>query len=308
MSYCNYPLSNSLIHNTPLVPCCHTAITTHTHTHHCRGQRSPSPLSIKDKVKTEREVSPASNSSDLFSPGPKEAQLAASDHDPSKLPDDSRESLSSLPSSPSDDCLGGSDEFTKLSVYSPTQEQFSIPEDIATEAQSTTSLASISEDVQGAKHFNMADPEYSVSSTSEPPATNYFSASARGYSYLPSTISPNSLINPVSSYHIPQFNPTFSGSAEGGMVNGSSVYPNAACVSPTTYMSPYGAHGKQYTWPTTPNAVNYGAFGMASHDLMPNGYGTASYQQNYSQVARSNYPATAYFPATQMPATTSPTC
>ena len=243
---------------------------------------------------------------------PKEAMMAANEIDPSQLPEESTGSLSSLPESPStDDQLGEGDEFTKLSVYSPTQEQFSMPEDIANEAISTTTLPSVS-DVQGAKHFSNVESEYSVSSTSEPAAANYFGTapSTRSYSYLPSTISPSSLISPSSTYTIPPFNPTFAGTAESGL-NGTSgaVYPNTACMSPTAYMSPYGTSGKQYTWPTTPNGVNYGAaFGMTSHDLMQNGYAAASYQPNYSQVTRSNYPAAAYFPSTQMPATTSPTC
>ena len=267
--------------------------------------------SSQDKIKQERELSPSGKGTDLLSP--KEALMAATEIDPSQLPEESTDSLSSLPGSPStDDQLGDDDEFTKLSVYSPTQEQFSIPEDIATEAQSTTTLSSVS-DVQGAKHFgSISESEYSVSSTSEPTAANYFGTapSTRGYSYnvMPSTISPSSLISPSSTYPVPPFNPAFSGTTEGGMMSTSAVYPNAACMSPTAYMSPYGTSGKQYTWPTTPNGVNYGAFGMTSHDLMQNGYAAASYQPNYSQVTRSNYPAAAYFPSTQMPATTSPTC
>jgi len=222
--------------------------------------------------------------SELLSP--KEG-LIATDLDPSKLPDDSTDSISSLPTSPSDSgSIQTGSEYTKLSVYSPTQDshQFSIPEEIASEPQSENALPD--------KHFaSLNEPEYT--STSE---GGYYSSSARGYSYSQSSMSPNALISPSTTYPVAGFNHTFSGAAEGGAMM---MYPNA--MSPTAYMSPYNTTtGKQYTWPATPNG--YGSF---SHDLMPSSY--ASYQTGFSQLPRANYPGT-YFPATQMPVTSSPTC
>ena len=238
-------------------------------------------------------LSPSSKG-DLLSP--KEALIATSDIDPSQLPEDTTDSISSLPDSPgTDEALGG-EEFTKLNVYSPTQDsrQFSIPEEIATEAQTDTSLPNVPD----TKHFG--ESEYTGASS----ADSFYSnpTTTRGYSYSQSSMSPNSLISPSTAY--PGFNPTFSGSAEGGAMMGS-MYHSGACMSPTAY-GMYGASSKQYAWPSTPG-VNYGtAFGAP--DLMQSGYPTASYQPGYSQMTRSNYPTAAYFPSTQMPATTSPTC
>ncbi len=283
----------TLLHTSLTLP-----LTTHTHTY--RGQESPSPHSMKDKVKLEKGL----GSSDLLSP--KEALMAASDLGASKLPDDSSDSISSLPSSPgADDSIQDPDEFTKLSVYSPTQDsrQFSIPEEIANEAQTDTSLPNVPD----GKHFGgLTEAEFAVSSTSEP---SYYAAanpaSTRGYSYSQSSMSPNSIISPSTAY--PGFNPTFTGSEGSAMMMSAGMY-NPACMSPTAaYMSPYGTSSKQYAWPSTPNGVNYGA-AFGAHDLMSSGYAAASYQPNYSQMTRSNYPTAAYFPSTPMPATTSPTC
>ncbi len=253
---------------------------------------------MKEKVKLEKGLS-LSVKGDLLSP--KEALMAASDLGPSKLPDDSNDSISSLPSSPgTNDSIRDPEDFTKLSVYSPTQDsrQFSIPEEIANEAQTDTSLPNVPD----SKHFgSLTESEFSVSSTTEP---SYYAASTRGYSYSQSSMSPNSIISPSTAY--PGFNPTFTGSEGGAMMMSTGMY-NPACMSPTAaYMSPYGTSSKQYAWPSTPNGVNYGA-AFGAHDLMSSGYAAASYQPNYSQMTRSNYPAT-YFPSTPMPATTSPTC
>lgn len=250
-------------------------------------------------MKTEKDLSPSVND-DLLSP--KEGLIPTSDHEPSKLPEDPTDSISSLPSSPDAEDIRDPEEFTKLSVYSPTQDsrQFSIPEEIANEAQ-TDSLPNVPAD---AKHFgSLSESEYSVSSSAE---AGYYGnpGSTRGYSYSQSSMSPSSLISPSTAY--PGFNPTLSGSAEGGAMMMSAGMYNPACMSPTAYMNPY-ASSKQYPWPSTPTGVNYGGT-FGTHDLMSSGYAAASYQPNYSQMTRSNYPTAAYFPSTQMPATTSPTC
>ena len=226
--------------------------------------------------------------SELMSPT--EGLLTPSDLDPSKLPDhDSTDSLSSLPSptSPSDHGSSVNGEFTKLSVYSPTQDsrQFSLPEEIASEPQSDNTLPE--------KHYaSLSESEFSGNS-SEP---SYYSSSARGYSFSQSSVSPNTLISPSTAYPVAGFNPTFSGAAEGGAMM---VYQNA--MSPTAYMNPYGTTAKQYTWPTPPNG--YSSFG---HDIMPSGY--ASYQPGYSQMTRASYPTTYFPPPANMPVTSSPTC
>ena len=215
------------------------------------------------------------------------------DLDPACLPDDTKDDMSSLAGSPDCDTpvLTENSEFTKMSVYSPSQEQFSIPEDIATEAQTSTSLSSSAvSEVQGAKHY-LSDSEYPVASTSEP-TTNFFSPSTtRSYS----SITQSPLMSP--STYPAAFNPqAFPTGGADGMMTASTMYPNGACMSPSAYMSPYGT-SKQYTWPTTPNG--YGAFGMSSHELMQSGYTTAYQPGAYSQMAaisRSGYPAT-YFPS-----------
>lgn len=215
--------------------------------------------------------------------------------DPAHLPDDSNDELSSLVGSPSSDAppLSETSEFSKMSVYSPSQEQFSIPEDIGTEAQTSSSLSSSAvSDVQGAKHY-LTESEFPVTSSSEPSATNFYSpsSSSRSYSFSQPSISHSPLVSP-STY--PAFNPQSfptGGGADGMMT--SAMYPNGACMSPSAYMSSYG---KQYSWPTTPNT--YSNFGMNSHELMQAGY-TSAYQSagSYSQMttmSRPGYPA-AYF-------------
>lgn len=259
----------------------------------CRPEGTPIPS--KDKIKSEsKDISPFK--SPLHSP-----QEGAQVLDPAHLPDDSSDELSSLVGSPSSDtpALSESGEFAKMSVYSPSQEQFSIPEDIGTEAQTSSSLSSSAvSDVQGAKHY-ISESEYPVSSSSEPSANFYSSSTSRSYSFSQPSVSHSPLVSP-STY--PGFNPQAfpTGGADGMMT--SAMYPNGACISPSAYMSSYGA-GKQYTWPTTPNG--YGAFGMNSHDLMPAGYSTAYPSGSYSQMttmSRPGYPAT-YFPP-QVTATT----
>lgn len=244
--------------------------------------------SSKDKIKSEGK--------DFHSPlnSPKEGIQVAD------LPvDDSKDDLSTLVDSPDSDpsAIGEGSEFPKMSVYSPSQEQFSIPEDIGTEAQSSASLAaSAVPEVQGAAKQYINDSEYptAVSSASE---QSFFSSSvSRAYSFSQPSIAPSPLMSP-STYHA-TFNPqTFPspGTGADGMMTASAMYPNGACMSPSPYMSPYGT-GKQFPWPTTPNA--YSTFGMNSHDLMSNGYTSAYPSGSYSQMttmSRSAYP-TSYFP------------
>ena len=243
----------------------------------------------KDKVKSE------SDDASLDSPGECSSIL-----DPTHLPDDSNDEISSLIGSPSSEVSAIGER--KLSMYSPSQEQFSIPEDIGTEAQPNTALSSPAvSDVQGAKHY-LSESEYPVATTSE-----YFSPSStsRSYSFSEPSTTRNPLVSPSTypaAFNTAQAFPT--GSTDGMMT--SAMYPNGACMSPSPYhMSPYGPAGKQYTWPTTPNAAAaYGAFGMNSHDLT--GY-SSTYPSTgpYTQMAamhRQGYPAT-YFPS-QVTATT----
>lgn len=250
----------------------------------------------KDKIKSESDDFKTSLDS------PQESSIG-SVLDPAHLPDDSGDELTSLVDSPGSEdasAIGENAEFTKMSVYSPSQEQFSIPEDIGTEAQTNTSLSSPAvPDVQGAKHY-LSESEYPISTSSEA-ASNFFSTTAsRSYSFSQPSMTPGPLVSP-STY--PAFNPQAfpTGGADGMMT--SAMYPNGACMSPSAYMSPYGA-GKQYTWPPpTPNA--YSTFGMSSHDLMQAGYATTYQSGSYSQMAtmsRPGYPAT-YFPP-QVAATT----
>ena len=261
----------------------------------------------------------------------------------SHLPDDSNDELSSLVGSPESEASaigegssvtggGPGADFTKMSVYSPTQEAFSIPEDIGTEAQTSTSLSSPAvSDVQGAKHYLGDGSEYPMSTTAttsseqqQQQSANFFSPSTtRPYSFSQpgGTMAHSPLVSPspypsaaaaAAAFNIPPTFPTPGGGADGMMT---SMYPNGACMSPSAYMSPYSA-GKQYTWPTTPNGAAYGTFGMNSHDLMQAGAYATTYPSaaaaaagSYSQMAaassmsRSGYPAAAYFPP-QVTATT----
>lgn len=249
----------------------------------------------KDKVKGES----ASLKTSLHSP--EEGLSVVDDLDPAHLPDDSGDDLSNIDDSPGSEpssIIGDGAEFTKMSVYSPSQERFSIPEDIGTEAQTSSSLStSAVSDVQGAKHY-LGESEFpppTTTSTTSEASTNFFSPSTtRAYSFSQPSIAHSPLMSP--STYPAAFNPQAfpTGSTDGVMTAGA-MYPNGACVSPSAYMSPYGTAGKQYTWPATPNA--YGTFGMNSHDLMQSGYATTTYQPaSYSQMARSSYPAT-YFPS-----------
>lgn len=212
---------------------------------------------------------------------------------------DSNDELSSLVGSPGSEASAEGAEFTKMSVYSPSQEQFSIPEDIGTEAQTSTSLSSPAvSDVQGAKNY-LSDPEYPITTSAEQPQNFYPSTTRSSYSFSHHSMTPSPLMSP--STYPAAFNPQAfpTGGADGMMT--SAMYPNGACMSPSAYMSPYGP-GKQYTWPTTPNA--YGTFGMNSHDLMQAGYATTYQSASYSQMApRPGYPAATYFPP-QVAATT----
>ena len=160
-----------------------------------------------------------------------------------------------------------------------------MPDDIAAEPQTSTSLptAAIS-DVQGAKCY-FSDSEYSISSNPEATGSFYSPSSTSGFSYSQSSISPNPLVNP--SAYPSAYSSTFAaGTAEG-------MYPTS-CISPT-YMSPYST-GKQYTWPTPTNG--YTAY---SPELMQSSYPYPT-AAAYSAQMRSNYPG--YFPATQLASTT----
>ena len=247
---------------------------------------------VKDKIKSDHKEASQLKSS-LHSP--KEGLQVVDDLDPANLPDDPKDELSSLADSPSSDlsAMGESAEFSKMSVYSPSQEQFSIPEDIGTEAQNSASLSSSAvSDVQGAKHY-LSESEYPIASTSEQSGNSYYSTT-RAYSLSQPSIAHSPLMSP--STYPAMFNPqAFPAGSADGMVTAGAMYPNGACVSPSAYMSPYGT-SKQYTWPNTPNA--YGTFGMNSHELMQNGYTTAYPSGSYSQMttmSRPGYPAT-YFP------------
>ena len=267
---------------------------------------SPSPSTAKDSklLKLEPKDSPKSSTSQGIQ-SPKEALQAITELEGSKLPDESTGGLSSLPCSPGSSTPITENAELKMAVYSPSQEQFTMPE-IANEAQTSTSMPTPAvSDVQGAKQY-ISDSEYSVSSNSDQPG-NYFSPlTSRGYSFSQSSISPSPLMSP--STYPATFNtqPFHAGSAEAMMTTGSTMYPSAACMSPSAYMSPY-ATGKQYTWPTTPSGMTYpGTFGMNSHEI---GYtAAATYQPHYSQMTRmTGYPAGYTFPS-QLPPTSSPTC
>ena len=259
-------------------------------------------------LKLEPKDSPKSSISQGIQ-SPKEALQAIAELEGSKLPDESTGGLSSLPCSPGDSTpIAENSADLKMTVYSPSQEQFTMPE-IANEAQTNTSMPTpaVSE-VQGAKQYNISDSEYSVSSNSDQSGNYYSSLStSRGYSFSQSSISPSPLMSP--STYPAGFNtqPFHAGSAEAMMTTGSTMYPSAACMSPSAYMSPY-ATGKQYTWPATPSGMTYpGTFGMNSHDI---GYtaAAATYQPHYSPMSRmAGYPAGYTFPS-QLPPTSSPTC
>lgn len=265
--------------------------------HFCSGTPG-SESSGSEKIKSESACgSTKSSRSSLHSP--KEA--VQTPQDSSELPEESKAGLTSLPGSPGEESLEEGPNFTKLSVYSPSSipEQFSVPENIGTEAQISTSLPTAVSDVQGAKSY-YSDSEYSVSSNSEVTGSYYSPSTTRGYSFSQTSISPTPLMSPYpASYNSP--------AAEGMMTPGGTMYPSA-CMSPT-YMSPYGT-GKQYTWPAPTNGVNYGAFGMNSHELMQSGYGyQPSAAAAYSQMAmtRSNYPA-GYFPPQMSLTSTTQSC
>lgn len=241
-----------------------------------------SDVSSSEKIKSECSSPSTKSTSSLHSP--KEAVQTPQEP---QLPEESNSGLSSLPGSPGEPAVDEGPNFTKLSVYSPTSipEPFSVPENIATEAQISTSLPTAAvPEVQGAKSF-YSESEYSASSNTEVTGGYYSPPSTtRGYSFSQS--SPTPLMSPYPA--------GYSHTATEGMITpGGGMYPTA-CLSPT-YMSPYGT-GKQYTWPA-PTSMNYGAFGMNSHDLMQSGY---SYQPSmaaaYSQMAmtRASYPASYY--------------
>lgn len=245
----------------------------------CSGERVGDSSSISKKSDS-AVSSPKSNKSGGSLRSPKEAIQAPQDSDNFNPPEESKV-IPSLPDSPATE-TDTEPDFTKMGVYSPTQEQFSMPENIATEAQTNTSLPTAASDVQGAKCY-FSDSEYSVSSNSEVAGSFYSPSAVRGYSYnTQSSISPSPLMSP--STYPTAYNSSFGHSAE-SMVASGGMYPSA-CMSPS-YMSPYGTT-KQYTWPTPANGVNYGAY---SPELMQSGY---AYQQSaFQQMAmgRTSYPA-----------------
>ena len=270
------------------------------------GASSPSPSEGKDSkmLKLEPKDSPTSSTSQGIQ-SPKEALQAIADLEAgSKLPDEAT-GYSSIPGSPTGSIPLDDSSDLKMTVYSPSQEEFTMPT-IANEAQTSTSITTPAvSDVQGAKQY-ISDSEYSVSTNSDQPG-NYYSqltSVSRGYSFSQSSISPSPLMSP--STYPAGFNtqPFHAGSAEAMMTAGTAMYPSTACMSPSAYMSPYT--GKQYTWPTTPSGMTYPtAFGMNSHEI---GYTAATYQPHYSQMTRMpGYPAGYPFPS-QVPPTSSPTC
>ena len=243
----------------------------------------------KDKIKSK--VGSTSHKTSLHSP---ESGLRIDDLHSGQVSEDSSDDLSIIDDSPGSEpssILGEGAEFSnKMSVYSPSQERFSIPEDIGTEAQTSSSLStSAISDVQGAKLY-MGQSEFSPTSTaaSSEANTSFFSPSTtQSYSFS----QPSPVMSPTT-YPVafnPQGFPT--GSTDGVMTAGT-MYPNGPCMSPSAYMGPYGV-GKPYTWSSTPNT--YGSFGMNSHDLMPSGYSATTYQPApYSPVPRPGY---TYFPS-----------
>lgn len=66
-------------------------------------------------------------------------------------------------------------------------------------------------------------------------------------------------------------------------------------MSPNYLGSYQATTGKGYSWPTTPNGVGYGAFGMTPSDVYQYQAQTAVYQQ--MAATRANYPN--YFTAGQ---------
>ena len=183
-----------------------------------------------------------------------------------------------------------------MSVYSPTtaQEQFSMPESIATEAQANTTLQSAVSDPQGAKYFSDSESY----SNSEATGSYYSPSTTRPYSYSHSSVSPG-LLSP--STYPSAYNATYTGTTDGVMPGYTSV-----CMSPS-YMSPYGP--KHYTWPpTVTNGMNYSGY---SPELMQTA--TYPYQPSaaaYSQMAmtRSTYPTAGYLPPQLVSTTTSQSC
>lgn len=248
----------------------------------------------KDKIKSE--AKDMSFKSPLGSPAGGVQGL-----DP-QLPEDN-DDLSSLVDSPRSErsAIGESAEFPpKMSVYSPSQDRFTMPEEIGTEAQTSTSLSSSAvSEVQGAKDY-LSESEFPVSSSSSEPSTYYSPSTSRSYSFSQPSMTHSPLVSP-STY--PAFNPQAFPTGGADSMMASAMYGPNGCMSPSAYMSPYGT-GKQYTWPTTPNA--YGTFGMNSHDLMQAGYATTyqsgTYPTQMTTMSRPGYPS-AYFPP-QVTATT----
>lgn len=235
-------------------------------------------------------------------PSSNDGMLTPDDSETSKIGDDGKV-IPNLPNSPPlTDSTAEEPDYSKMNMYSPsTQEQFStVPEHIATEAQST--LQTAASEVQGAKSYVPNAAEYTVSSHSEL-TTNYCTMTTlttNGYSYTQPSSSPTALMSPV-----PYTVPTVPYNTAFGEAIGIGAYPS---MSPSGYVSPYGT--KQYTWPPTPSAVGYpSTFSMNSHDLTQSCYPyPVSSGGTYSQVAatRPGYPA-GYFSA-QLSAATTQSC
>ncbi len=156
--------------------------------------------------------------------------------------------------------------FPKISQVYSTEDHF-IPETFTgSDAQNVTVSP-----IQEAKFYpDTSTQDYSVQTNAE---------TAPGYyvSYPSSTY-------PTNSYSTASFS--------GNSAN--EIYPNT-CVSPNYLGSYQATTGKGYSWPTTPNGVGYGAFGMTPSDVYQYQAQTAVYQQ--MAATRANYPN--YFTAGQ---------
>ncbi len=177
-----------------------------------------------------------------------------------------------------------------MGVYSPpsTPEQFSMPESIANEAQTSPSLEPAASNPQAATYFS--DSEY-------PTKPDQTFPPSRAYPYPHVTMS--SLMSPSAYPPSSAYNATYTGTTETMMPS----YPTT--ISPS-YMSPYGT--KQYTWPNPPNG--YGT--TYSPELMQGaGYtyqpSAATAYSTQMTMGRPNYLTSGYL-LPQLATTTSQSC
>ncbi len=240
--------------------------------------------------------SPAHSSTSSGLHSPKEAVQVPEEG--TKLPEDSKTGLSSLPSSPVSDSLHSIPEtsadvdgasLTKMGMYSPSssQEQFSVPENLGNEAQTSPSLPPAASDPQPAAFFS--DSEF-------PTKSDQSLSISRTYPYPPISMTP--LMSPSGYTAGATYSATYTGSTETMMPS----YPTT--ISPS-YMSPYGT--KQYTWPNPSNG--YGTY--APELLQAGGYtyqpSTLTAAATYSAMSRPTYPTPGYF-LPQLATTTSQSC